>query len=133
MTDEERASVHGMRASWKALAQVTYLNNFQTMAFIEKISPQDLEAQWDSPLLFPDKASSDQLAALPPTVIFTSEFDMFVTETDRLARRMRRAGSLRDLCCMPGIGHSHYFGPSMDCHTRFHAHFKLAVEEYLLK
>merc|ERR1719402_1181647 len=36
MTEEERANLAGMRASWKALAQ-------------------DLEADWDSPLLFPDK------------------------------------------------------------------------------
>jgi hypothetical protein len=58
---------------------------------------------------------------------------MFVTETDRLARRMRRAGSLLDLCTMPGIGHAHFFDASLACHARFHAHFKLAIEEYLLK
>ena len=40
---------------------------------------QDLDADWDSPLLFPDKASKEMLAALPPTVVISAEFDMFIT------------------------------------------------------
>ena len=40
---------------------------------------QDLDADWDSPLLFPDKASKELLAALPPTVVISAEFDMFIT------------------------------------------------------
>ena len=88
MTEEERRNLAGMRASWKALAQ-------------------DLEGQWDSPLLFPAKAPPALLAALPPTVIFSAEFDMFITETDRLVRRMRSAGSLIDHCCMPGQSQPH--------------------------
>merc|ERR1711879_436108 len=59
---EEQTNLTGMRASWKALAQ-------------------DLEADWDSPLLFPDKAPKELLAALPPTVVISAEFDMFITET----------------------------------------------------
>ena len=40
---------------------------------------QDLDADWDSPLLFPDKAPKELLAALPPTVVISAEFDMFIT------------------------------------------------------
>ena len=40
---------------------------------------QDLDADWDSPLLFPDKASKELLAAIPPTVVISAEFDMFIT------------------------------------------------------
>ena len=97
MTEEERANLAGMRASWKALAQVVdQLVNvwfsllwrktfYSTVLFSRSISPQstsyfqDLDADWDSPLLFPDKASKELLAALPPTVVISAEFDMFIT------------------------------------------------------
>merc|ERR1712037_842929 len=114
MTEEERSNVAGMRSSWKALAQ-------------------DLEAQWDSPILFPDKAPQELLANLPPTVVISAEFDMFITETERFVGKLRRAGSLADFCCMPGIGHGHFFDASLACHHRFHEHFKLAIDKYLLE
>merc|ERR1711971_179313 len=114
MTEEERFNVAGMRASWKALAQ-------------------DLEAQWDSAILFPDKAPQELLANLPPTVVISAEFDMFITETERFVGKLRRAGSLSDFCCMPGIGHGHFFDASLACHHRFHQHFKLAIDKYLLE
>ena len=86
MTEEERANVAGMRASWKALAQVKPVMLFtqqqlSSTSFNEKIClfSQDLETQWDSPLLFPDKAPKTLLADLPPTVVFSAEFDMFIT------------------------------------------------------
>merc|ERR1712032_1086052 len=114
MTEEERFNVAGMRASWKAIAQ-------------------DLEAEWDSPILFPDKAPKELLDELPPTVVISAEFDMFITETERFVGKLRRAGSLADYCCMPGIGHGHFFDASLACHHRFHQHFKLAIEKYLLE
>jgi len=114
MTEEERSNMAGMRSSWKALAQ-------------------DLEAQWDSPILFPDKAPQELLANLPPTVVISAEFDMFITETERFVGKLQRAGSLADFCCMPGIGHGHFFDASLACHHRFHKHFKLAIDKYLLE
>ena len=86
MTEEERANIAGMRASWKALAQVKPVMLFTLCYYI--LTPfnaticlfsQDLETQWDSPLLFPDKAPKTLLADLPPTVVFSAEFDMFIT------------------------------------------------------
>ena len=81
MTEEERSNVAGMRASWKALAQVTLLPNADDVQFLQNVKylSQDLEAQWDSPILFPDKATQELLAGLPPTVVISAEFDMFIT------------------------------------------------------
>ena len=73
----------------------------------ENYNYQDLDQQWSSPLLFPDKSPESLLEKMPPTVIFSAEFDMFITETERLARRMRRAGKLLEFCCMPGEVLSH--------------------------
>ena len=32
-----------------------------------------------------------------------------------------------------GIGHGHFFDASLACHHRFHQHFKLAIEKYLME
>ena len=95
MTEEERANLAGMRASWKALAQVMdqlvnvwfsllwrktfFYGVLQSQCASSTSNFQDLDADWDSPLLFPDKASKELLAALPPTVVISAEFDMFIT------------------------------------------------------
>ena len=94
---------------------------------------QDIESQWSSPLLFPDKSPDSLLAKMPPTIMFSAEFDMFITETERLARRLRRAGTLLEFCCMPGIGHGSYFNAGLECHQLFHEYYKLAVDEYIRK
>ena len=58
---------------------------FSTVFFSRSVFPQstsnlqDLDADWDFPLLFPDKAPKELLAALPPTVVISAEFDMFIT------------------------------------------------------
>ena len=80
MTEEERFNVAGMRASWKAIAQEkTNAERSQIPPNMFKCLSQDLEAEWDSPILFPDKAPKELLAELPPTVVISAEFDMFIT------------------------------------------------------
>jgi len=79
------------------------------------------------------QAPQELLANLPPTIVISAEFDMFITETERFVGKLRRAGSLADFCCMPGIGHGHFFDASLACHHRFHEHFKLAIDKYLLE
>ena len=70
---------------------------------------QDLSNDWSDPLLFPGKAGDDLIQKMPPTVIFSAEFDMFVTETERMARRMRNNGRLLDLCSLPGNNNNNMF------------------------
>jgi len=94
---------------------------------------QDITSDWSDPLLFPAKASDELIQKMPPTVIFSAEFDMFVTETERMARRMRSNGRLLDLCSLSGIGHCSYMYPSLKCSEKFYSCYKLALDEYVRK
>jgi len=112
MTIEERYNQEGMKVMWKYIAK-------------------DLKEDWSNPLLFPSKAPDSMMKEMPPTVIFSAEFDMFITETDRMARRLRQNGRLLDLCTIPGIGHASYLNPSLKCYKTFYDSFKLALQEYV--
>ena len=82
-------------------------------------------------MLFPSKAPDSMMKEMPPAVIFSAEFDMFITETDRIARRLRQNGRLLDLCTIPGIGHGSYLNPSLKCYKTFYESFNLALKEYV--
>ena len=81
--------------------------------------------------MFPSKAPDALLKAVPATVIFSAEFDMFITETERMARRLRQNGRLLELCTIPGIGHASYLNPALKCYRTFFDSFKLALQEYV--
>jgi len=102
MTIEEREHNGGMRKCWKLIAQ-------------------DFEMQKNDPLLFPGKASDELLKKFPPTIIEESEFDMFITETTRLANRLRRVGRLLELIVIPGGKHGSTMDPRLN-------NFKVAMD-----
>ena len=92
---------------------------------------KDLKAQWSDPLLFPAKASDELIQKMPATVIISAEFDIFITETERLARRMRQNGRLLELCVIPGITHGAFVRPDIRAYSAFHDAYKLAINEYV--
>jgi len=113
MTLEERQTKeNGMEIFWKYIAK-------------------DLKAQWSDPLLFPAKASDELIQKMPATVIISCEFDIFITETERMARRMRQNGRLLEFCCLPGITHGAFVRPEIGAYRAFHDAYKLAINEYV--
>ena len=48
----------------------------------------------DDPMVFPGKADRETLTKLPPMILWSSEFDLYYTETVRFAARVREAGRL---------------------------------------
>ena len=102
MTKEEKEHNGVMQKTWKLIAA-------------------DFEAQKNDPLLFPGKASDELLEKFPPTIIEESEFDMFITETTRLANRLRRAGRLLELIVIPGGKHGSTMDPGLK-------NFKVAMD-----
>lgn len=58
-----------------------------------------------NPLLFPGLASDELLEKYPPFVIIEQEFDNYRTPSERLAKRLRKAGRLLEFICYPGCGH----------------------------
>ena len=113
MTKEEREVAKSMRKNWKMIAD-------------------DWEKQRHDPLLFPDKAKDKDLMRMPPTVMITGEFDIFITEATRMANKLRAAGRLLELVIFPGMMHSSNWYPDNECfNTRLDA-LKLIIEEYLI-
>ena len=114
MTTEERSSYQSMRKIWKCLA-----------------SDLDEQRKNGDPLLFPAKASDDLLAKMPPTIIWEVEFDIYITEATRMARRLRSAGRLLELYIAPGVTHGADLDPSLQVSKRIMDDYKLALDTYL--
>ena len=190
MTEEERANVAGMRASWKALAQVNQWcfspNNNSLQPLLMKrfvYSPRTLKPSGTplcSSLTRPQKPcslTSLQPLSSPQSLTCSSQvplsprkaphFHDFVLNPQKLnalwVNCEEQARWLTSVVCqvtvnhyMPtsvstylfdlfswmfkeinfsctGIGHGHFFDASLECHQRFHEHFKLAIDKYLLE
>ena len=114
MTREERRDSLSMRKIWRLRAT-------------------DLESQWEDPVLFPGKVSDELLAKFPPTIINEVEFDMFITESSRLANRLRRVGRLLEFVVIPGAKNGSNLNPEFKCFTAWQNAVKLSIQEYLLK
>ena len=114
MTKEEKQDYFNLRRLWKNLIA------------------SDFEKQKSDPILFPAKASDELLEKMPPTIIWSAEFDMFLTETLRMANRLRACGRLLELAILPGIKHASNLNPDFNCYRWGMDAYKLAVKEYLL-
>ena len=114
MTKEERGYRRLMRKVWECLA-----------------TDLDEQRKNGDPLLFPAKADDELLAKMPPTIIWEVEFDLFITEATRMARRLRAAGRLLELYVLPGATHGAEFDSTLEISKRMIKDYKLALETYL--
>jgi len=115
MTKEERQDYKGLRKVWECIA----------------VDINEQRKNGD-PLLFPAKADDELLAKMPPTIIGGVEFDIFITEATRMARRLRAAGRLLELYIAPGVSHGADMDPDHKVSQRTMKDYKLAIETYLL-
>lgn len=116
MTKEEAANVVVQKRIYNALAK-------------------DVEAQRASSdiLLFPAKAPEELLTKFPPTVILEVEFDYYITEATRFARRLRTAGRLLELIVIPSLGHGQAITePKFKKFEEFTNIMKTVLREYLM-
>lgn len=116
MTKEEAGMAFMMQKVWAAIGT-------------------DVQAQRASadPLLFPAKAPEDLLTRFPPTVILESEFDFYITEATRFARKLNAAGRLLELVVIPGIGHGHAMEPRFKKFAEQMDILKTILTEYLIQ
>ena len=114
MTKEERERCEAMRNIWECIA-----------------TDLDEQRKNSDPLLFPAKADDELLAKMPPTIIWEVEFDYFITEATRMARRLRAAGRLLELYIAPGVTHGGDLEPDLEVTRRILDDYKLALETYL--
>ena len=70
------------------------------------------EATFDSQInddqLYPGKVSDELLKKYPPTVVWTSEFDMLRRDNEKFAKRLQKVGKLVDIAIMPGVMHGYH-------------------------
>ena len=100
---------------------------------IWKLIAQDIQQQKNDPLLFPGKASEEILKNMPPTILWETEFDMFIKESTRLANRLRSAGRLLEFVVFPGQTHESWINPKFECHESVFDSFALATQKYLIE
>jgi acetyl esterase/lipase len=112
MTKEERENAVLMRKIWKLISN-------------------DLKTDLHDPLLFPDKTRDKLLVKMPPTVMISGEFDIFVTETTRMATKLRAAGRLLEFVVFPGIKHSSNWYPKNKSFITRQNTLKSIFKEYL--
>jgi len=86
-----------------------------------------------NPLLYPGKADEETLRKMPPTIVWDSEFDIYLTEATRFANRLRAAGRLLEFVVIPGSKHGSGMMPIHACFQMEREAWRLAVQEYLVK
>lgn len=102
------------------MAKSEDLNDIEKRARETQIGISNLlyKGEWDlsihknslnDPKIFPNEMSDVIAEKLPPTVIFTSEFDIFRFAAEELAGKLKKNGVLLDYCCQPGTIHGWYF------------------------
>ena len=102
------------------------------MKRVWKLIANDLNKDRNDPTLFPDKARDKLLMKMPPTVMISGEFDIFLTETTRLANRLRSAGRLLEFVVYPGVKHSsNWYPKNKESFSSRENTFQKIFDEYL--
>lgn len=101
----------------------------------ETIGGREFEAKRSArdPILFPGKADASLLSKMPPTIIWESEFDQYLTPTTRFASKLRAAGRLLELVVIPGAKHGSGSLPHFNVWRLEREAWRLAIQEYLVK
>merc|ERR1712198_616809 len=115
MTKEEAEHAPGQQKIWRLIAG------------------PEFENMGGNPLLYPGKAGEDVLKKMPPTIVWDSEFDIYLTEATRFANRLRAAGRLLEFVVIPGSKHGSGMMPIHACFQMEREAWRLAVQEYLVK
>ena len=106
--------------------------NAYVMRKLWKLIADDFEKQKNDPLLFPGKATEEILKNMPPTILWETEFDLYIAESTRLAARLQTAGRLLEFVVLPGQQHGSNINPRLKCYQMGMDAWKLAVKEYLI-
>jgi len=97
------------------------------------IAGPEIDSMHEDALLFPGHADDETLAQMPPTIVWSSEFDFYQTESMRFANRVRAAGRLLELVVIPGTTHGSGMQPMLGCFKVEREAFRVAIQEYLVK
>ena len=83
--------------------------SYDDMNFMYNLIANDIRKDKSDKYLFPTLMSDEMASKFPPSVIFTTEFDIFRRHAEELAGLLEKNGTLCDFCCHPGVTHGWYF------------------------
>ena len=92
-----------------------------------------MESLKDDAMLYPGKADEKLLKKMPPTIVWSAEFDYYITEATRFASRLREAGRLLEFVVIPGAKHESRVSPIFSVFKLETEAWRLAIQEYLIK
>jgi len=84
------------------------LQNFMEIAWTHSTNDYEKETR-ENLYMFPGKASLAQVKKLPPTVVFTAEFDFYRVDAIDIAEKLQKAGKLLDFGDYGGCDHGFQF------------------------
>jgi len=96
--------------SWEELGKDYLLTKAQLEWAVEQYAPG---ADRDDPLLSPARAPREALEGIPPTRIYTGEYDPLKDEGAAFAERLREAGVGVELVEVPGLIHHAVMAPKL--------------------
>lgn len=98
---------------------------------IYNLLADDLNKQINDPYLFPNLMSDSIAKKMPPTFVFTTEFDFELIPSKELIYLLKKNGTLLDYCIHPGVNHGWYIHFNTSTSHIFFDDFKKVVDLYL--
>ena len=83
--------------------------SYDDMNFMYQLIANDIKKDEKDKYLFPTLMSDEMASNFPPSVILTTEFDLFRRHAEELASILEKNGKLLDFGCHPGVTHGWYF------------------------
>jgi len=101
IVDDALAKVDKSKVQWWEEIWKEYNTSFFRMMAV------NYEKQQKDSSLYPLRAANYR--SMPPTVIFTSEFDYCRREAIILKEKLEQGGKLLDFSDIPGVGHNYHY------------------------
>jgi acetyl esterase/lipase len=87
--------------------------------------------EWESnPYVFTSNMPRETMEKVPPTVIYTAEFDYFRQMAERSRVKYEEAGTLLDYGMLKGSNHDSYFFPGMLRTEAYYTAFNPLIENF---
>lgn len=84
------------------------MNDIMIRMIAHNLLVDDPDKERENPYLCPGRMPEAQLRKLPPTIVYTSEFDFLRRDAIHFIDRLRAADRLLDYYSHPGEGHNYY-------------------------
>lgn len=75
---------------------------------VYQLHATDFEKQQNDDQVYPGRTTDDILKMYPPTVIWTSEYDLLRRDNEVFAEKLKAVGKLAEISHMPGATHGYH-------------------------